>query len=222
MKKLFSKWSINVTIFGCVESGTLQDYLVNKKFMIGERLIARISYQLADVLKYLHKYGIIHRDLKPANIMLATKLIAKESDQIKNSTNQSSEKDMSVKIMDFGLSKILGKKEKTSEECGTFAFLAPEIILAKPYNNSVDIWSLGINIYYMISGLIPFKEKDITEDDFAIAICNEELRFSKAFDDIDVRAKDLISKCLIKDDNTRISIDEVVDHDWFNHLGIKD
>jgi serine/threonine protein kinase len=61
-----------------------------------------------------------------------------------------------VKIIDFGLSKILGPSERSTDPYGTLAYVAPEVLLQKPYTFYVDSWSLGIIIYVMLSGLLPF------------------------------------------------------------------
>jgi serine/threonine protein kinase len=61
-----------------------------------------------------------------------------------------------VKIIDFGLSKMMGPSERSSDPYGTLAYVAPEVLLQKPYTFYVDSWSLGIIIYVMLSGLLPF------------------------------------------------------------------
>jgi len=186
-----------------LKSGTLQEYLIEKDFMCGEKTCAHIAFQLADVLKYLHKFGIIHRDLKPENIMLANK--PKDDD------------DIVIKIMDFGLSKILGNQERTTEGYGTLAFLAPEVILKKPYNNSVDIWSLGVITYFMLSGEIPFftdKEKE-TRESFKKKIINDKLKFSNKFKKFSKEVLDLILNCLVKEPSKRITIEKLLNHSWF-------
>lgn len=61
-----------------------------------------------------------------------------------------------MKIIDFGLSKMMGPGERSSDPYGTLAYVAPEVLLQKPYSFFVDSWSLGIIIYVMLSGLLPF------------------------------------------------------------------
>ena len=108
-----------------IRGGRLTDYMKEKKYNFTEKRAAEIIYQIALGVKYLHKYGIIHRDLKPDNIMLT----------------EASDKGQ-IKIMDFGLSKILGKKEKTVDGFGTLTFVSPEVLIRKPYNKEIDIWSI--------------------------------------------------------------------------------
>jgi len=166
-----------------VKSGTLQNYLEKKNFDISEKIAAKIAYQIADALLYLHKYGIFHRDLKPENILI----------QVTNSINNNEQ--VELKLMDFGLSKIIGNQEKASEGYGTMVFISPEVIIGKPYDDKVDIWSLGIIIYYMLSGDIPFlpKSKDINE--MALKIVQQDLVFCKKYKTKSKNVTYLIHSC---------------------------
>ena len=181
-----------------IKYGHLREYLTKKNFNISEKIASKIASQIASALKYLHSFGVIHRDLKPDNVMVFD-----------------SSKEFQVKIMDFGLSKILGPKEKTLEGYGTLCFVAPEIILRDPYNNSVDIWSLGIMIYYIMSGDLPFDDCNNHEKTIAKKIVYEELRFPELkWNSKSKELKHFISQCLIKDLKKRITIDKLVEHDW--------
>ena len=119
------------------------DYLKKRSFNISEDRARKLSEQIACALYYMHSYGIMHRDLKLENIMM---------------TDQSEE---SVpKLVDFGLSKIIGPEEMATEPFGTVGYAAPEILKKQPYNKSIDIWSLGIIIYALLSGSLPFAGAD--------------------------------------------------------------
>ena len=181
-----------------IKGGCLTDYFKKNEFNFSEKRAAEIIYQLAKGLKYLHKYGIIHRDLKPDNIMLT----------------ESSDKG-NVKIMDFGLSKILGKKEKSTDGFGTLTFVSPEVLIRKPYNKEVDIWSLGVILYLMLSGDLPFDDPDDNEQKIAKAIVYQEVKFPN--DKFGKRSKaviELIQGCLTKDPKSRIKVDEIIKSDW--------
>ncbi len=95
------------------------------------------------------------------------------------------------------------------------AFLAPEIITRSPYNSSVDIWSLGVFIYYSLTGDIPFMPSNYSLDDMAINVCKKELNFSDNFKDKSKEVKDLIS--LNKSEDKRIKIEDLVKHQWFKN-----
>ena len=183
-----------------IEGGTLGQYFKKKNFNFSERQASSIMSQIASGVKYLHTYGIVHRDLKPDNIMI---------------TQQN---DFGViKIMDFGLSKIVSTQEKMIDGYGTLSYVAPEVLLRTPYNKEVDIWSMGVILYYMLCGHLPFKgNKEVI---IAEKIVNDDLEFDE--DEWEVRSKkvrDLIKSCLKKEPEERITIDEFLNHPWFKKL----
>ena len=181
-----------------IKGGSLTDYMKSKKFNFTERRAAELIYQLAKGLKYLHKYGIIHRDLKTDNIMLT----------------EASDKG-NIKIMDFGLSKILGKKEKSTDGFGTLTFVSPEVLIRKPYNKEVDIWSLGVILYLMLSGELPFDDPDDNEQNIAKSIVYQDVKFPpEKFSKRSKAVIDLIKGCLTKDPKNRIKIDEILKGEW--------
>ena len=180
-----------------IEGGTLGQYIKKHNFNFTEHQAANIIYQIAQGVKYLHSYGIVHRDLKPDNIMITQP------------------NDLGVlKIMDFGLSKILSSQEKMVDGFGTLSYVAPEVLLRSPYNKEVDIWSLGVILYYILCGHLPFRgNKEII---IAEKIVNDELEFDEEYWEMrSQKVKDLIEKCLRKNPEERISINEFLNHPWF-------
>ena len=189
-----------------IRGGRLTDYMKEKKFNFTEKRAAEIIYQIALGVKYLHKYGIIHRDLKPDNIMLT----------------EASDKGQ-IKIMDFGLSKILGKKEKTVDGFGTLTFVSPEVLIRKPYNKEIDIWSIGVILYLLLSGDLPFDDEEDDEQKIAKSIVFNEVEFPpKKFGNRSKEVINLIKKCLTKEPKNRIKIDEIIKSDWIQaQIGTK-
>ena len=180
-----------------IEGGTLGQYFKKKKFNFSERQATNIMSQIANGVKYLQQYGIVHRDLKPDNIM-----ITQQNDY------------GVIKIMDFGLSKIVSPNERMVDGYGTLSYVAPEVLLRTPYNNEVDIWSLGVILFYMLSGKLPFRGRK--EQEVAEKIVYDPLEFDE--DDWETRSQrvqDLISCCLEKKKENRITIDEFINHPWF-------
>ena len=155
---------------------------------------------MTNALRYLHFYGIIHRDLKPNNILVVN--------------IPSSQCKFSIKLIDFGFGKIIGHTEKTVEGYGTLCYVAPEIILRTPYNNSVDIWSLGVTLYYITCFNFPFDSVESNKD-IAKKICFGPLNFSNPiWNKKSKELIDIIKRCLEKDTKTRISVDDILEHDF--------
>ena len=179
-----------------ISGDNFKQYLKKNLFKFNEAHIANIMSQIANGVKYLHHYGIIHNDLKPSNIM-----ITKQDDSIK------------IKIIDFGVSKIISPNEKINDSCGTTPFIPPEIFLGIPHNKKRDIWSLGVILYYSLSGILPFRGK--TEKEIAQKIVDEKIIFEIElwFNRSQIVQK-LIKLCLDKSFERRIDIDDFINHPW--------
>lgn len=95
-----------------LKGGDLFTYLEKRNFELSERRAKQLSHQLATALYYLHSFGVAHRDLKPENILMA-----------------SDDEDSDLKIVDFGLSKIIGPNESSLDPFGTLSYVAPEVLL---------------------------------------------------------------------------------------------
>lgn len=127
--------------------------------------------KLLSALVYCHKIGVIHRDIKLQNIMLS-----KEGDL------------NSLKLIDFGLSaQTHYNKAKMSQAMGTAMYLAPEVIFGE-YDEKVDLWSLGVLIYYMLNGVPPFPGRDpreVYENIMQAASINYVPKIQGASDEVD-------------------------------------
>ena len=117
------------------EGGDLNDYIIKNEPELKERF--NLMTDMARGVLYLHSQNIVHRDLKPENVLL---------------TNIGQR--FICKITDFGISRIKEhKQEMFSTQCGSLAYIAPEIIDGKPYSNSVDVFALGL-IYFAVYKLV--------------------------------------------------------------------
>lgn len=165
-----------------------------------EKRTMELMKQLASGLQYLHSYGIVHRDLKPDNLMVTEKSINGE-----------------IRIMDFGLSKMMHHEEKVTDGFGTLSFVAPEVLIRKNYDSKVDVWSFGVTVFYLLSGDLPFDDSSDNEEVIAKKVVYSELQFkNKIFEKISKEAKTLIADCLIKDPHKRISIKDALTYPWFS------
>ena len=156
--------------------------------------------EIISAVKYLHSMNppIIHRDIKPENILI---------DQNGN-----------CKLGDFGFAKYENEENKNDDNyCGTLEYLAPETLNNLNNQNigkSVDIWSLGILLFEMLTGRLPFKiEKD--KLDLYKNSYNSELWKINWTDDFPKLAKDLISRILVPDPDKRLNLDQILSHQWF-------
>ena len=196
-------------IMELLEGGTLNSFLENiEPTLLSEANAAKLIYQICEGILYLHSYGVVHRDLKPENVMLSDKLndIGKAPDSI-------------IKIMDFGLSKILGPNERVADGFGTLSFVAPEVLTRQPYGKGIDVWSIGVMLYYMVSGLLPFDDEEDSEEVIAKKIVFQELKFpSKYFKSRSKDLIDLLKKLLTKDQEKRVTIEQVIKHPWFTNV----
>ena len=145
---------------------------------------------------YFHSYGITHRDLKPENILMT-----------------STDENADLKILDFGLGKIIGPNEKCSEPYGTIIYCAPEIILDFPYTKNVDSWSLGVITYIILYGRLPFWDKDRTK--LSLKITKRNPNYKSYANLISDEAKNFIQNLLIKDQYKRMNIKQALEHKWF-------
>ena len=136
--------------------------------------------ELVLALEALHENNMVYRDLKPENILLDSK--------------------GHVKLTDFGLSKILDtESDKAFTICGTPQYLAPEILLKKGYDKTVDWWSLGCVMYEMISGKLPFAIRKGAK--MSLKIYDQGIDYPSYMKD---DAKDLIQKFLVVEPSERL------------------
>ena len=124
-------------------------------------------------------------------------------------------KNFELKLIDFGCSKIFSQHKKTFEDTiGTLVYCSPEV-LKNNYNQKCDIWSCGVIMYILLSGKYPFYGKTESEINKKILLGNFDFN-DKHFDNISESAKDLIRKCLIKDKNKRITVQQALKHRFFS------
>ena len=180
--------------------GTLFDFMKKRNFLLSEQLAATIVYKMCLAIYYFHSYGITHRDLKPDNVLMT-----------------SDDDDADIKILDFGLGKIIGPNETCSEPYGTVIYCAPEIITNRPYTKNVDSWSLGVITYCLLFGRFPFYHDDRRLLKISI-INNQPVYRAKVLNNVSDEAINFMQNLLIKDPNKRMNIEQALEHKWFKKL----
>ena len=179
-----------------LEGGELFDRILEvSKF--DEMKAAFIIKQVLLAINYMHQKNITHRDLKPENILL-----------------EHQDKDrLEIKISDFGFSCFFDPKDGLDLVLGSPLYMAPEIIKGQKYNEKVDIWSIGVITYMLLSGRNPFPGKNKNEVKYLIV--SKEVDLTKPyFKNVSTQAKDFIMKCLNKNIEERFSAKQLLKHPW--------
>jgi RAC serine/threonine-protein kinase len=165
----------------------------------------RTRFYIAEIglaMTYLHNEGIIYRDLKLENLML--------------------DHEGHIKITDFGLCKEdVNFGDSTGTFCGTPEYLAPEVIEDSDYGRAVDWWGVGVVMYEMISGVLPFRSRD-HEELFGLILA-KEVKVPAFFS---AEAKDCVTRLLIKKPSDRLGGGEtggaeVLSHPFFKAIDLK-
>ena len=168
-------------------NGTLFD-IIRSSHGLSEIYSFYYFLQTLNAIYFLHLHSIIHRDLKPENLLINEKNI--------------------IKLCDFGWSVKL-KDNKRTTFCGTVEYMAPEIIKKQEYDETIDIWSLGVLLYELVHSYSPFFSEDLDVKKIGNNITNNNLKFK---DGLSEDYKNLVASLLIKDSTKRIKIEDIFQH----------
>ncbi|TFY56139.1 hypothetical protein EVG20_g9043 [Dentipellis fragilis] len=176
--------------------GELFDYLTEKG-RLSEDETRIIFGQLCLAVNYVHEKGIVHRDLKLENVLLDERC--------------------RVKLGDFGFTREFEKGTYMETFCGTTGYASPEMLEGRKYlGPEVDVWSLGVILYCLLTGTLPFDDDD--ESVMREKVIRGEFEDPEWLSD-DVR--DLIQNVLQRDPVNRLTIQQILAHPWFtNHVSL--
>ncbi|XP_067932932.1 testis-specific serine/threonine-protein kinase 1-like [Watersipora subatra] len=177
--------------------GDLLDY-IKQGGPLSDVAARRMFGQLVSALKYCHSLNIAHRDLKCENVLL--------------------DKDLNAKLTDFGFARVCtdehNRRVLSQTYCGSSAYAAPEVLQGVPYNPKMyDIWSLGVILYIMVCGSMPFDDSNVPK--MLRNILTKAVEFpSRMVDRIVPNCKILIAHVLEPDVTRRATIDQVINSRW--------
>ena len=185
--------------------GDLFSYIEKRGFRLPETRAAEIIHKLSTAVFFLHEYGVVHRDLKPENILM---------------TDNSSNAD--IRLVDFGLGKIIGPGEMCTDPFGTFSYVAPEVLKEKPYSFKVDLFAIGIISYLLVAGFLPF-DHETSEKEIARQTVYEPTPFpNSVWKNISNEARMFVDNLLQKNPDKRMGIQEVLQHKWLQKYNSKE
>ena len=194
--KLFGHFEDNKYCYFIMEfisRGNVYNLLtLDKKKILSTKLVATIMKDVISATYFLHNMNppIIHRDIKPENVLLNEGLVAK--------------------LTDFGWSNYIQEEKERKTVCGTPIYLAPEIIKEQGHDERVDIWCIGVLLFELITGSVPFRGNDI--ETLKSNILHLKITWPK---EMNPDAKDLISKILKLDPNKRLPLEDMLQHPFF-------
>jgi len=185
-------------------------YIVMEKLEGGElfsRIVGRPTFSepeafkvikpLVESVAYLHDMGVVHRDLKPENILCGEEL-------------------EDLKIADFGLSKLVLPTDVMKMPCGTLSYVAPEVLTLTGYGKETDVWSVGVIMFLLLRGKLPFDGEDREDiiDQTIHANLRELMRGDIKWSRLSGEAQDLMYQMLEKEPSRRISARAILRHPW--------
>jgi len=184
---------------------------ITKQKVFSEREASTVMAEIIKVIQYLHSNNIVHRDLKPSNILYI------------DETHHPS----TLRVSDFGFAKLLRHDNgMLMTPCFTANFVAPEVLKKQGYDKSCDMWSLGIMLFIMLTGKVPFSTKMESDKDGNLADPSAEIlskisaldinqaTSGRSWSMISEQGKDLVCKLLNKDSAKRITAEQALIHPW--------
>lgn len=193
------RYAVHIVMEVCV-GGELFERIVSKG-TFSEAEAARHFRKMVEMVAHLHSLGVMHRDIKPENFLLTDETAAAD-----------------LKACDFGLSDFFKPDQRFSALIGSAYYVAPEV-LRRNYGPQCDIWSLGVVLYILLSGMPPFWGDN--EKEIFTSILRGQLDFQTApWPAISPAAKDLVTKILTFDVRQRATAEAILQHPWLHTHGV--
>lgn len=185
---------------------------VRKRGCLSEDVARELFSQAAAAVHYCHRKGIVHRDIKLDNMLL----------DVGNTGSKTGQGSVTLKLCDFGVSKLLTDPENDvmTEQCGTPAYIAPEILLGcQPGGGGYkgftpDVWSLGVCLYAMLFGTVPFKANNMSDLHQMIVKAKYSMKKKSRSEELSKDLKSLLKGLLEPDSTKRLTMNQVRKHPW--------
>ncbi|CAD8146199.1 unnamed protein product [Paramecium octaurelia] len=184
-------------ILECLNGGELLDQIQSPTYKYNEQFVMDFASNLLKIIDYIHQAGIMHRDLKPENLIL------------KDSNNYTD-----FAIADFGLAEFYKNDVQYLEKCGTIGYIAPEVLRNQPYNQKIDIYSIGVILYTLFTGSLPFAGNstlEIYQNNLQANVNTSQLEQIN----ITEKAKQFVFSLLSENPDKRPTAQEALRHQWF-------
>ncbi|ETN81127.1 kinase domain protein [Necator americanus] len=191
--RLYEVIDTNTKLFLILELGDydMHDFIIKHENGVAEPLAQQYFCQIITAIDYCHRLHVVHRDLKPENVVFFEKLGM-------------------VKLTDFGFSNLFEPGQQLRTSCGSLAYSAPEILLGDAYDApAVDVWSLGVILFMLVCGRLPFQEANDSETLTKILDC----RYTTP-EHLSNACKNLIQRMLVRDPSKRAGLAEIVANPW--------
>jgi ribosomal protein S6 kinase alpha-5 len=166
-----------------------------------EARASSIFLQLVHAVQAMHSKRVVHRDLKPENLLFTSRA-----------------DDATLKVIDFGFACVLPETRTLTTPCYTLAYAAPEVLSTRPgggYNDSCDLWSLGVILYTMLCGHAPFYGQSLSTEEIMERIQSGQFSLDgPEWEGISPSARHLIEGLLTVDADSRLTLGGVLGHPW--------
>mmetsp|Transcript_884 Transcript_884/g.1398 ORF Transcript_884/g.1398 Transcript_884/m.1398 type:complete len:867 (-) Transcript_884:13-2613(-) len=169
---------------------------LNDKVTYSEPDARTVARNICEAMEFVHNKGFAHCDIKPRNYLLRSK-----------------RDDVDVRLADFGFAQHVHAPNSLTSQCGTPFFVAPEVINRKPYDQKVDMWSIGVTTYLLLSGETPFNGKN-RQQLFRRISCDEPTFSDDKWGNVSDVAIDFVLRLLTKDPAKRMSASDALRHEW--------
>jgi len=168
---------------------------------LSEQEAAHLTRQMLCAVTYCHSQGVVHRDIKPENFMF-----------------ESNDPDAQLILIDFGFARICGRNKSPAymeTMLGTLHYVAPEVASGKRYTRKCDVWSVGVILYAMLCGCLPFYSMENDEIELLAQICDAKITFKeKQWANVSREAKSFVKTLLCKSQTKRPEAEEALNHSW--------